>query len=46
MAERVWEDGKSERLPVMGGIGIQDLSHAKAGRLPSGVIVVSEHIDK
>ena len=40
LREQVWDDGKSERYAVMAWIGIQDLSHAKAGRLPSGKIVV------
>jgi hypothetical protein len=32
----VEEDGKSEGFPVIGKIGIATVSHAKAGRLPSG----------
>lgn len=46
MAEQAREDGESERQSVIDRIGIQNLSHAKVCRLPSGVIVVNEHIDK
>lgn len=34
---RVQECGKREWRPVIGRIGIQTLSHAKAGRLPHGL---------
>ena len=35
---RVKEDGASECPAVMAGIVVQTLPHAKAGRLPSGVL--------
>jgi hypothetical protein len=37
MKQRVEDAGASEGHLVMKWIGIQDLSHAKAGRLPAGV---------
>ena len=37
MGQWVKEVGESEGRAVMAGIGIPDLSHAKAGRLPTGV---------
>ncbi len=36
LAVRVEDCGKSERLFVMKGIGIQNLSHSKECRLPRG----------
>ena len=38
MMVRVKEDGASECPAVMAGIVVQTLPHAKAGRLPSGVL--------
>jgi len=37
MKQRVEDAGASEGHLVMKWIGIQDFSHAKAGRLPAGV---------
>ena len=39
LAVRVWEVGKSECRAVMARIGVETSSHAKAGRLPTGLLV-------
>jgi hypothetical protein len=37
--QRVKDCGKSQCHPVMGWIGVETLPHAKAGRLPHGLLL-------